>query len=631
MTLQKQTVQKQSPVAADPPKAPTSGLGLTNANAWSKAWRLLPPQDRSYAMRTLVVVVLGALSSAMMVASILPFLSVLADPDRASQSVAIQQFAQLFGLRSQYDILVGLGFASLVIILAASALQIWRVLVLERFAVDQALKISTKMLGTYLAHPYPFFINRHGSDIATIILSEVGEAIAFFIRPAMELIASLLTLIAVMVLLIWLYPSVSILAFLIVGAAYGLTFLMSRRYLRRQGQIRAVGNAARYRVTNEAFDGIKTVKLFGLEKRYMELYRAPAEQVVKTIFATRVVSQLPRNIIYALVSGGVVVLCLLFVPADKFASGQALSDLLPMLGVFGFAAQRLIPELQKVYSATTDMQYGQAAVDRVYDDLVNGQTPEFSDPPAPLPFKNNLVLETLTYSYPQAALPSIEGVSLELCAGEKIGIVGSTGAGKTTLADLILGLLSPDHGRILLDGQPLDAQALPAWHQTVAYVPQDIFITDGTMAENIAFGVVPENIDWDRLKEAARNAQLADLIETDMPKGFETSLGEKGVRLSGGQKQRVGIARALYRDADLIVMDEGTSALDGLTETEVMTALNNLPTTKTIVLIAHRLSTIKACDRIVVLDQGRLAGLGPWETLVNDNPVFAKLASAGAH
>jgi len=288
------------------------GLGLANRGAWSKAWRLLPPEDRTYALRTLVVVILGALSSAIMVASILPFLSVLADPERATQSVPIQRFAALFGLNTQYDVLVGLGVASLVIILVASALQIWRVLVLERFAVDQALKISTKMLGTYLAHPYPFFINRHGSDIATVILSEVGEAIAFFIRPAMELIASLLTLIAVMVLLLWLYPGISMLAFLIVGAAYG---------------------AQRYRVTNEAFDGIKTVKLFGLEKRYMELYRAPAEQVVKTIFATRVVSQLPRNIIYALVSGGVIVLCLAFVPAETFASGQALGDLLPMLGV----------------------------------------------------------------------------------------------------------------------------------------------------------------------------------------------------------------------------------------------------------------------------------------------------------
>lgn len=625
------TSQKPSTMPARKQGSANMGLGLANRGAWSKAWRLLPPEDRTYALRTLVVVILGALSSAIMVASILPFLSVLADPERATQSVPIQRFAALFGLNTQYDVLVGLGVASLVIILVASALQIWRVLVLERFAVDQALKISTKMLGTYLAHPYPFFINRHGSDIATVILSEVGEAIAFFIRPAMELIASLLTLIAVMVLLLWLYPGISMLAFLIVGAAYGVTFLMSRRYLRQQGQIRALGNAQRYRVTNEAFDGIKTVKLFGLEKRYMELYRAPAEQVVKTIFATRVVSQLPRNIIYALVSGGVIVLCLAFVPAETFASGQALGDLLPMLGVFGFAAQRLIPELQKVYSATTDMQYGQAAVDRIYDDLVNSQTPEFLDPPAPLSFSDRLVLENLTYSYPQAAQPSIKDASLDIIAGEKIGIVGSTGAGKTTLADLVLGLLRPDDGRIVMDGQQLGEHNLSAWHQTVAYVPQDIFITDGTMAENIAFGVPTADIDQDRLKDVARDAQLISLIEQDMPEGFGTTLGEKGVRLSGGQKQRVGIARALYRNADLIVLDEGTSALDGLTETEIMSALNNLPKAKTIVLIAHRLSTIKACDRIVVLERGRLAGIGPWDALVRDNPVFASLASAGGH
>jgi ABC-type multidrug transport system fused ATPase/permease subunit len=288
-----------------------------------------------------------------------------------------------------------------------------------------------------------------------------------------------------------------------------------------------------------------------------------------------------------------------------------------------------MPELQKLYQSLARIQAGGASVNAVYDDLVNqlndGRLP--LSIPTGLGLSDRIVLDNVSYRYPDAKLAGLNGISLDINAGERIGIVGSTGAGKTTLADMILGLLPPSEGRIIVDGAPITDENLRAWQQSVGYVPQDIFLTDANIYQNIALGVPMLEIDQPRVRRAAEIARIDDFIRNDLPDEYETAIGERGVRLSGGQRQRIGIARALYHEADLIVFDEATSALDNLTELEVMSAIDALPGDKTVLIIAHRLSTVKRCDRIIVMDKGRVVACDTWDTLMTSNSEFQKIAN----
>jgi ABC-type multidrug transport system fused ATPase/permease subunit len=270
-------------------------------------------------------------------------------------------------------------------------------------------------------------------------------------------------------------------------------------------------------------------------------------------------------------------------------------------------------------------------VDAVYADLVlsRRQAALPDTPPKGLGLTQTLTLNGVFYSYPNATQIGLRDISLSIRAGEKIGIVGTTGAGKTTLADVILGLLVPDQGSMRVDGKLIDDTNTRAWMRSVGYVPQDIFLTDAPVAENIALGLSPGEIDTDRLHSAARIARIHQFITEDLPDGYQTTVGERGVRLSGGQRQRIGIARALYHDADLIVFDEATSALDNLTEQDVMDAIDAMPGDKTVLMIAHRLSTVRRCDRIIVLDRGQLVGCDSWDALMQDNPAFQRIARLG--
>jgi ABC-type multidrug transport system fused ATPase/permease subunit len=395
------------------------------------------------------------------------------------------------------------------------------------------------------------------------------------------------------------------------------------------GQIRVAANRQRFRMTNEALTGIKDIKLLGREFAYLDRFAEPSIQMARVQVTVAVLSQVPQLALQAVALGGVILLCLVLIDPAGLTSGAALGGLLPILGVFAFAGQRLMPELSKLYQSLAQIQSGSAAVDAVYDDLVQRKSLRSISRKTPIGMglKTSLVLENISYNYPNADQAGIRDLSLSISAGEKIGIVGSTGAGKTTLADIILGLLEPDQGRMVVDGLEITAETTRAWMQSVGYVPQDIFLTDAPVAENIALGVLPDAIDHERIRKAARIARIDQFIMGELPEGYRTPIGERGVRLSGGQRQRLGIARALYHDADLIVFDEATSALDNLTEAEVMDAIDALPGDKTVLMIAHRLSTVKRCDRIIVLDKGQLVGCDTWDALMAENTAFRKIAS----
>ncbi|XWN31279.1 MAG: ABC transporter ATP-binding protein [Devosia sp.] len=601
---------------------------LIQLSNWRNAWAILNQRERRNAWIVLGIVVLAAVASAAMVGSVMPFLSVLADPERIRAVPALSWAYDAGGFTSDYAFLAALGAGSLVIIIIASAIQILRTWAVSRFAMMRMHTISYRLLTAYLRQPYAFFLNRHSGEMGTQILAESQQVVNLFFRPATEVVAAVLTVIAVVGLLLWVNTTVALSAFVVLGGLFGGAFLLARRTITHQGQVRATANKMRYRLAGEALGGIKDIKLLGREAAYIDQYRVPSERMARSVVIAHVLGAVPRYVVQAVGFGGIVILCLVLLDPEELASGAALGEILPLLGVFAFAGQRLLPELSRIYNGLTQLTYGKAAVETVHRDLVGaagGVLPRTV--PLPLGLRRELVLQDVSYRYPNAERAGLAGLSLAIRAGEKVGVVGSTGAGKTTFADVILGLLAPSDGQLVADGTTITDANLRAWQQTVGYVPQNIFLTDSSVAANIALGISEGDIDRERVRYAARIAQIDGFVTNTLAKGYDTLVGERGVRLSGGQRQRIGIARALYHDADLIVFDEATSALDNLTEAEVMAAIDGLPGDKTVVMIAHRLSTVRQCDRILLLEAGRVAGIGSWHELEAKNTSFGAMVA----
>lgn len=604
---------------------------MIDLSTWKKAWALLDTRERRNAWIVLGVIIVGALASAVMVGSVMPFLAVLAEPSRIETTPALAWAYKAFGFTSVYGFLVGLGLASFAIIVLSSLIQIAKTWAVARFTTMRVHSISHRLLASYLAQPYAFFLNRHSGEMGPRVLAESGQVVQQFLLPAAEFIAACLTTTAILGLLLWVEPGVALIAFAVLGGIYGLIYLATRRVLKRLGRIRVEANRQRFRLTNEALTGIKDIKLLGRETAYLDRYAEPSIRMAQTQVKAAVLSQVPQLALQAVVLGGVILLCLVMIDPASVASGTALGGLLPVLGLFAFAGQRLMPELSKLYGSLAQIQAGSAAVDTVYEDLVlqENATRLTRTSIKGLGLKQGLHLKAISYSYPNSDQSGVRDITLTIRAGEKIGIVGTTGAGKTTLADVILGLLEPDQGNLVVDETEITSDNLRAWMQSVGYVPQDIFLTDAPVAENIALGIPPAAIDHERIHKAARIARIDQFILEELPEGYQTHIGERGVRLSGGQRQRIGIARALYHSADLIVFDEATSALDNLTEAEVMDAIDALPGDKTVLMIAHRLSTVRRCDRIVVLDKGRMVGCDSWDALMAGNIAFQRIARMG--
>ncbi len=600
---------------------------MIDFETWKKAWGLLGVRERRNAFIVLGVVVFAALSTTMMIVSIYPFLTVISEPQRIHEVHQLSRVYDWFEFTSDYSFLVALGLFSFTTILLSNLIQMLKTYVVKRYSLMRVHSISLRLLSSYLRQPYEFFLDRHSGSMTKSILSEAGQVVQQFIGPATELIASLITVLFILIFLFWMNPGITIAAVLVIGGVYGVTFFFCRARLKQLGERRLKTNGDRFRIANEALGGVKDVKILGREASYVKKFQGPSIEMAYTMVKFNIFSSLPKFVVQPVAFGGIIVICLVLIDRSTFGVSGNLSEIVPLLGVFALAAQKLMPELSNLYHSLTQLQYAAAAVDGVASDmaLAVGTDSLPVQLPKPIGLRKYLRLDDVTYRYPKAEDAGITNLSLTIHSGERIGIVGSTGAGKTTLVDIILGLLQPESGRLIVDDVALTSDRLRAWQQTVGYVPQEIFLVDASVAENIALGMLNRELDLPRIVASAKMAQLDDFITSDLPDDYQSQVGERGVRLSGGQRQRIGIARALHHDADLIVFDEATSALDNLTERDVMSAIDGLAGDKTILMIAHRLSTIRNCDRIIVLENGRLVAFGSWDELIAENAEFQSL------
>jgi ATP-binding cassette subfamily C protein len=412
----------------------------------------------------------------------------------------------------------------------------------------------------------------------------------------------------------------------VLGSAYAGIYVLVKERIDRTGEKRVETNTARYQFVSEAFGGIKEVKLRGKEEAFLDRYDGPSRRYSQAQAHYKVINKAPRYILEAIALGGIVLIAIYLIAVQ-----DNIRQVIPMLGLYAFAGYRLMPALQQAFVGFSSARFNIAALEAVHRDLQQGvESPTHvskNGTPAVLTLDDRLLVDEVSFTYPEAEEPAIRNLSFEIPAHSSMGFVGKTGSGKTTTVDLILGLLQPQSGIISVDGTPLrDDDTIRQWQRDIGYVPQQIYLSDDTVVRNIAFGVPEEDIDMDRVRDAARRAHIGEFVKSELPERWNTMVGERGVKLSGGQRQRIGIARALYHRPSVLVFDEATSALDQSTEANVMEAIYELEGDHTMLVIAHRLSTVRRADKIVMLEQGRKAGEGEYDELAQRHSKFRSMA-----
>ncbi len=559
----------------------------------ARVWALFTPAEQHQALWMLGLMLLMALAETLGVLSILPFLSVLGEPDPAAQSPWLQWLWHGLGEPSVPHFILLLGLLSIVMVLGSSAFKVLAQHRLNRFIHLERHSLSTRLLERYLAQPYPFFLEHNSATLSKNILSEVDQIVLNLLHPLGQMLTQGCVVLAMLLLILVYDPQMALCILLAVGLLYALLYAVVRQRLGRLGQAVMKANQVRYQSCTEALEGIKDIKISHAAARYLQQFSLAARQLSRHQATSETLAQTPLYLVEAAGYTGLILITLVLLARQPDA-GQ----ILPALGLYGFAAYRLLPAAQIIYRGIARLRFSAAMLDSLAADLsLPRAAPQARA--APLVPHQDIRLQGIRFAYP--ASPEhwvLDGLDLCIPARSSLGIAGASGAGKSTLMDILLGLLQPQAGRFTVDGQPVSGARLLAWQQAIGYVPQHIYLADASVAENIAFGVDPAAIDRQAVERAARTAQIHDFIVGQLPQGYDSPIGERGIRLSGGQRQRIGIARALYRDPPVLLMDEATSALDGQTEAAVNEAIRALAGQKTIVVIAHREMTLRACHKI---------------------------------
>ena len=593
-------------------------------DVFRKVFSLLDARERLRFWLLTVLMAVVALIEVAGVSSVLILLNVLANPASITTNPWLSWAYDLFGFQSDFGFQIALALMVTGVVILGLIIKALGTYTIVRFGFMRGASIATRLLGRYLSQPYAWFLERNSAEISKNVLTEVDGLVVRVLTPLLRLTSNIILVLTTIGFLMVVDPQVTLLSSVLLGGSYALIYLRMRGKLHESGKDIMTTLEMRYRIAQEATGGIKDVKLLNLEPVYRDEFAKATSLSAQAMTRVGIISELPRYVLEAITFGGLLALVLLLL----FRSDGDIAGIVPTLGVFAFSIMRLLPALQQIYHGLAAIRGGTPVLDSIAHDYHEaGQGSIFTEPATqPLRLGKKLDLSKVSFKYASAERQALTKLDLTIPARTTIGIVGGTGAGKTTLIDLILGLLTPDSGEILVDDTPIGIENLRAWQKTVGYVPQSIYLTDDTIAANIAFGVPKGAIDRAALERAARAAALHDFVTTELAQGYDTLVGERGVRLSGGQRQRIGIARALYRSPSLLIMDEATSALDNITERVVMEAVQNIRSDTTIILIAHRLTTVRGCDRIFLMEKGGIAAAGTYDELVQDNPTFRAMA-----
>lgn len=585
-----------------------------------KLFSLLTKNEKKKLIFLFFVVLFMGLVELLGLTSILPFVAMLSDPSIVENNSILNsayQASSIFGIENKKQFLFFSGVLTFILLVFSLFVKSLTTYLQINFTASTKYNIEKRIITGYLNQSYSWFLDRHSADLGKNILSEVNTVVQGGIRPMIDLIAGSMVAILVVILLIVVDPKLALIVGLILGSTYLIIYLLIRGYLNFIGEERLKANRWRFTMVTEAFGAIKEIKIGGMEQAYINRYAAPAKKLTKYEAIFSVLTQLPRFAIEAVSFGGLILIVLYLM-----AKSNNFLNIVPIIAIYALAGYRLIPLLQRIFISINALRYVSPPLNSLNEELQQLKTSSLSENKEILQFKKEIKLNKVNFAYSNVQKQTLRNININIPIGSYTGIVGVTGSGKTTLIDIILGLLEPQDGKLEVDGKIVDDNNRKAWQRSIGYVPQQIFLTDDTIAANIAFGLGLKDIDQNKVEKSAKISSLHEFIVNELPLKYQTVVGERGVKLSGGQRQRIGIARALYHDPQILIMDEATNALDNKTEQTVMDTVLKLNRDRTIILITHRLSSVRNCDNIILIEKGEIKQQGTFEKLSQTNDYF---------
>lgn len=590
-----------------------------------KLFLLLDIQQKRRLYILQILIVLMAFTEILGVASIVPFMTLVGDMTQLKQDTVLGEIYRASGVSSESQFVFLMGILVLLMLLLSAVISMFTTWRLAMFATRTGSEISDRLFSYYLNQTWLFHVSGSSAQLVKKIAVESNRVTSSVLQPFLQLNARVALALFMGAAIFTYDPKVACVGLLMFTLAYLILYKVVRSRLQRNGKLISSVLEQRFRLMNGAFGGIEDVLLLGCQQGFIE----PFEKN-NTLFATSqgentALAQVPRYFMELIAFGSMIALVLYLIINHDGNLGL----ILPILSVYALAGFKLLPAFQLIYGSVAQIKGNIPAFEAIHQDLINSKTSHseqsYSDSKEKLSPKNTISLKNITFTYPGKTLPALKQLNMQIAANSIVGVVGQSGSGKSTLMYVLLGLLQSQNGSLEIDGQLITGQNLRTWQNTIGYVPQSIFLSEGTIAENVAFGVAEKDINFDKVQEALRLAHLKEFIQS-LDLGVHTNVGERGVELSGGQRQRVGIARALYHEAEVLVFDEATSALDGITEKLIMEAIHDFSGQKTIVLVAHRLKTVQGCDQIFFLDKGQVVDKGSYNKLIETNKLFKHMA-----
>jgi ATP-binding cassette, subfamily B, bacterial PglK len=586
---------------------------------WRKLLSLFPRRDRLRIFALLASTTFSGLFQAIGVASIMPFIAVVASPDLVTENAWLARAYERLGYDSVNAFLVFLGLAAMAVLVVTNVLVAINAWLTFRVCHMGEHDLSKRLLRTYLQSPWQLLLQRNSSELLKMLVGEVDRVVIRTLMAGIGVFSDIVTTVFMVALLLWINPWVTFVTLAVLAVAYGLIYsLVIPRVVRLGGEFPAL-NTETYKNAHEALAAAREIRVAGSEEYFVERFSRPLLRLSRNSIRYSTLDIIPAQALELIAFGGLIAAAVYMIAE----SGDA-ESVVPTIAMFGFAAYRLIPALKDLFDGLEAIRYNMVALDPLWRDF---GLPAASQAPVgerTVGLHDSIRLEGVGFTYPGGRQAALNGIDLTLTAGKSHCFAGSTGAGKSTTLDILLGLLRPSAGRVLVDGRPLEDEGIRAWQRDIGYVSQSVFLLDDSIASNIALGVEPGHVDPARLERAARIAQIHDFIARELPEGYGTLVGERGASLSGGQRQRIGIARALYRDTPVIVLDEATNELDLVTEMKVLDGLRGLGR-RTIIFVSHRATVAAFCDDVTVFEGGRVVARGDYRSLTAADSPFRAL------
>lgn len=593
-------------------------------NTYKKVLYLLPKGDKYKLAGLMFMMLVAALLEVAGIGMIPAFVSIVADPQMVLKYDKIEWLLTLLNIDTTRELLIWGGSVLVVVFILKNAYIALFYYVESRYSYNRFYRLSHRLMSSYMQAPYTFHLQRNTADLLRNASQEVRLLIQQVIKPTLEIGKESVMSIAIITFLLYMEPLISLVVFIMLGTTVGIFLLTTQRRLKAYGKEEQEHRRGIIKALNQGVGGIKDARVLNREAQFIEKFRYAAYR--SSILLTRkfFLSKIPKPIVETIAVAGIMMIAVLMV-----AQGRPVTTIIPVLTLFVMATVRLMPAIQTITKAVTKLRYNLVVIDPIYNDIT--ELAEYRkrfladrEKQERLELMSSIEIRDLHYAYPGSTEQALRGVSLVIPKGQSVAFTGPSGAGKTTIVDVLLGLLEPQHGEIKVDGKNIQ-EHLSAWQRNIGYIPQFIYLSDETLRSNVAFGIPDEEVDDQRVWQALKLAQFDEFVR-NMPEGLDTVIGERGVRLSGGQRQRIGIARALYHDPQVLVMDEATSALDNVTEKQIIKAIEKLKGERTIITIAHRLTTVMNCDCIYYMKDGRIESSGTYHELINENSSFRVLA-----